>query len=282
MLWAALLPRDDTRPLSNEALLSGIATWGLQFTPRVALQKAAVLLEVEASARLFGGKRALARRIAEEAQELGAHAPSWAPTAFAALALARAGRHNGLSRPLHELLDCLPLRVLDDVAEHAPTLERIGCRVLGEVRALPRGGISRRFGAGVLAAMDRAYGVRPDAFEWCVIPSTFDARLELMSRVEAAPALLFGARRLLVQMCGWLASRRSGVTAYALHWHHDSMRSNAAARGGAITIRTAEATRNIEHLSRLRAEHLAHVQLEAPVSDLQLLAVDVQALHERS
>lgn len=280
-LWAALLPNDEPSSCS-EASLAAIATWCLQFTPRVALLKDAVLAEVEASARLFGGKRQLARRIADEGRELGARSPSWAPTALGALALARAGRVDGVTRPLPTVIDRLPLRVLDEALEHAPTLERLGCRTLGDVRALPRGGVSRRFGAPLLAALDRAYGLRPDAFDWFAVPTTFDVRLELLSRVDNAPALLFGARRMLIQMCGWLAARRSGVTAFTLEWLHDAMRSSAVDAGGAVTIRTAQATRNIEHLSRLLAEHLAHVELAAPASDLRLIAVEVHALHEHS
>ena len=64
MLWAALsLPcaPDGTPPSSDE--LRGLATWALQFTPRVAIADEAVVLEVEASTRLFGGRRALHERI---------------------------------------------------------------------------------------------------------------------------------------------------------------------------------------------------------------------------
>ena len=49
-----------------------------------------------------------------------------------------------------------------------------------------------------------------------------------------------------------------------------------------MTIRTAEATRNIEHLSRLLAENLAKVILLASVGDLELIAVDVRPLEEKS
>ena len=51
MLWAALLlpPGPDGAPPSDEAL-RGVATWALQFTPRVATSEEAVLLELEADA----------------------------------------------------------------------------------------------------------------------------------------------------------------------------------------------------------------------------------------
>src|SRR5262249_2251892 len=154
--------------------------------------------------RLFGGKRRLVERIKQESAELGVAQLSWAPTSLGAVALARAGQSNGFCKPLEQLLDALPLSSLTAVQAHEATLVRIGCKTLGAVRALPRGGMARRFDAQLLAAMDQAYGIRPEAHEWVELPETFHARLELMARVELAPALLFGARRLLLQMCGWL------------------------------------------------------------------------------
>lgn len=65
-------------------------------------------------------------------------------------------------------------------------------------------------------------------------------------------------------------------------WAHDVMRARDVGEGGELTVRTAQATRNIEHLSRLLAEHLARVELDAPVGDLQLLAPEVHSLEEKS
>lgn len=282
MLWAALLlpPGPDGAPPSDEAL-RGVATWALQFTPRVATSEEAVLLELEASARLFGGKRALRDRILQEGADQGVSALAWATNSLAAHLLARAGIENGFKRPLEELLDALPMRALTAVAPHEGILSRLGCRTLGDVRRLPRGGVSRRFDKLLLGALDRAYGLQPEAHVWVDLPETFDARLELMSRVEMAPALLFGARRLLLQMCGWLAARHSGTTAFTLKWAHDVMRSKEAGQGGEITIRTAEPSRNLEHLCRLLAEHLAKTELKAPVGELWLNATEVVSLDEK-
>jgi protein ImuB len=283
LLWAALLlpPSPDAALPSDEAL-RGVATWALQFTPRVALSEDAVLIEVEASARLFGGKRALRDRVVHEGADLGVRSVAWAANSQAAHALARAGVENGFKRPLEELLDRLPLSVLSAVQAHEATLARLGCRTLGDVRRLPRGGLSRRFDKALLLALDRAYGLQPEAHTWVEPPQTFDARLELLSRVEMAPALLFGARRLLLQMCGWLAARHSGISAFTLSWAHDTMRSRQAGDGGELIIRTAEASRNLEHLCRLLAEHLAKVELQAPVGDLRLIATEIVALDPKS
>lgn len=283
MLWAALLlPPAPEAPLPSDEALRGVATWALQFTPRVAVCEEAVLMEVEASARLFGGKRALRDRVVQEGRDLCVISVAWAVNSLAAQAFARAGLENGFKRPLEELLDRLPLKVLSAVQVHEPTLLRLGCRTLGDVRRLPRGGLSRRFDKALLLALDQAYGLQPEAHTWVELPESFDARLELMSRVEMAPALLFGARRLLLQMCGWLAARHSGIRTFSLHWAHDAMRSRQVGEGGELCIRTAEPSRHLEHLCRLLAEHLAKVELQAPVGDLRLVATEIVALDEKS
>lgn len=283
MLWAALLfpcAHDGTpAPIDD---LHGPATWALQFTPRVAVVDEAVVIEVEGSARLFGGKRALRDRLLQESRDLGSSALAWASNSLAALALGRAGIENGFKRPLHELLDALPLHTLSATQPHRTTLAQLGCRSLGDLRRLPRGGISRRFDKELLTALDRAYGLQPESHPWIVLPESFKARLELMSRAETAPALLFGARRLLLQMCGWLAARHCGISAFTLRWAHDSMRSRDVGAGDELTVRTAQPMRDVEHLCRLLAENLARVQLQAPVGDLELEAVDVVALEETS
>ena len=282
--WAALLPIPlPASPSPIDATSLGI--WALQFTPRVALLEDSVVAEVSGSARLFGGMETLHRLIEAGAEELGARV-AWAPTGTSALALVRHtsanGPCDGFEYPLATMLDPLPLEALTAVGLHQPTLARVGCRTLGDVRNLPRGGLGRRFDKGLLLALDQAYGLRPEVYEWLTVPEAFHARLELMSRVDTAPALLFGARRLLIQMAGWLAARRMGATAFTLRWGHDVMRAKDAGTGGELTIRTAQPTQNVEHFARLLAEHLAKVQLAAPAGDIELLATEVLPIVEES
>lgn len=278
MHWAALLPLPGSAsPIDTGSL----ALWSLQFTPRVAEVEEAVLLEVEASLRLFGGVEHLHALVESGAGELGARV-AWAPTGLAALAMARHGVEDGFAAPLTQLLDALPLEALSAVARHQATLARVGCRTLGQVRALPRGGIARRFDAALLTALDQAYGLRPESYDWASVSESFHARLELMSRVESAPEMLFGARRLLLLMSGWLGARQLGATAFTLRWCHDSMRSRAAGTGGELSIRTAEPTQNAEHFARLLGEHLDKLELLAPVGELQLLAAEVAPLAQQS
>jgi protein ImuB len=256
--------------------------WALQFTPRVALVDEAVVLEVSASLRLFGGVDALTRRVRAEAAELGCNSFARASNALAAIALARAGVEDGLREPLHKVLDRVALCALRDVAEHQAVLSRLGCKTLGDVRRLPRGGLSRRFGKGLLAAMDQAYGAQATAHRWLELPEVFSARLELPGRVEVAEGLMFGARRLLTQMGGWLVARHAGVTSFTLRWKHDFHRPHDVPAWGQLTIRTAEPTREVGHFCRLLAERLAQTGLGACVEELVLVADDVVPLEEVS
>ena len=174
------------------------------------------------------------------------------------------------------LPESLPLTTLAAAREHLPTLARIGCTTWGQLRALPRGGVVRRFGAALLDALDRAYGDKPELYPWLVLPEVLEVTLELQAQVETAPALMFSARRLLTQMQVWLQMRQCGVLAFELGWTMDARRNTATT--GALTVRTAEPTRDMAHLQRLLAEHLARLTLPAPVLYLHLRTLQVEKL----
>ncbi len=298
MLWIALRPHappdassraHEPPPPSPEQ--QALAWWALRFSPRVCVLEEAVLLEAGASLRLFGGQRALLQRLRDELALAGGTGLAVAPTALAALALLRTlpPAEEGAPLPavsctarrLSATLDALPLIHLSAARAQEGVLARLGCRTLGDVRALPRGGLSRRFGAPLLEALDHAYGTRPEAFEWIALPETFSARLEFMGRIEVAEGMLFGARRLLQQLASWLLARQRGVLALSLHWEHDLVRRGEL-HHGQLHVRTAEATRDITHLARLLSEHLARLTLPAPVQAIRLDATETEALQTTS
>ena len=100
--WIALLPSSASEPdVAAPALPSlqrQLGWWALQFTPRVAWLEDAVVLEVTASERLFGGAQALRERIQREARQMASAQgeavlrSAHAPTALGALALAKKPR----------------------------------------------------------------------------------------------------------------------------------------------------------------------------------------------
>lgn len=278
MRWLALCCTPDAPDGDRDAL----AWLALSFTPRVARLEEAVVAEVSASLRLFGGARALRQRLQSQAVDAGlaVGAMAWAPTALGALALARcadtqAGRFG-------DRLDALPLSALSAAQAHHAMLARLGCQRLGQLRHLPRAALAKRFGPALLTALDQAYGDQPEAHDWLTLPERFDARLELPWRVEHAPVLLHFAEALLRQLCAFLAARHAGVRALRLAWQHDAMRPRDVADGGELTLATADTTRDLRRLTRLLAEHLARTTLAAPAGEIRLGADTLLPLEESS
>lgn len=289
MLWLAALP---ATPCAPDALRATI-WWALGHTPRVAQHEGAVLLELSASRRLLGGWLVLRERLTREAAELGVARLAWAPVGRAALALARAGvaqagvlGAQGDAGPpalWHPVLDRLPLAALGPTADAALLpLAQLGCHTLGALRALPRAGVAKRFGAELLLALDRCYGDVSEGWRWETVPERFEVRRELPWRQDNALALLHEAEPLLLQLRGWLVARRAGVRALTLHWRHDTFRARGSAEGGSMSVRSAEAMSDLAHLRRLLGQRLARHSLQAPVAELRLSADEVMPITEHS
>ncbi|RFO97892.1 hypothetical protein DIC66_03970 [Rhodoferax lacus] len=272
-------PAKEPKPAALVDVDTALVWWALQFTPLVARVEHSLVLEVSGSERLFGGRAALLQRLFAECPPAVALAHAQGETSL--LALARLW-----AQAPEAPLQALPLHTLAAARAHLPTLERLGCSTWGQLRALPRGGLARRFGAGLVDALDSAWGTRPELYPWLSLPEVFDVPLELSAAVETAPALLFGARRLLAQLLVWLRARQRGVLALELLWELDARRSNALHvdahhQGGAqgrLELRTAEPTQDMQHLQRLLGEQLARVTLPAPVLYLRLRSLQTQAL----
>ena len=160
-------------------------------------------------------------------------------------------------------------------------LQQVGLRTLGQVRALPRGPLARRFGAPLLLALDQAYGLKPEVHDWLCLPDVFDERLELPSRIDDAAQLLFAAQLLLARLHAWLLARRAGATAIELRWRHD-FAARSAGEGGALQVRTAQAARDVVHLGRLLRERLNATTLGGPVGEIALRVLAWEPLAEMS
>ncbi|WP_321817939.1 MULTISPECIES: DNA polymerase Y family protein [unclassified Paraburkholderia] len=262
----------------------------LAYTPKVSLAQAAgqphtVLLEVGSGLRLFGGVRALLARVAATVADCG-HAArmACAPTAWGAWTLAQAHACAGAhaARRFHVLkdstlahaLDALPVTLAPFAAQHEHALTQIGCATLGDLRRLPRDGIVRRFGDGVLAWLAQARGEAPDPRAWFVAPPSFLAALELQARVESAEALLFAARRLVMQLAGWLAAQHGALSGFELRLEHE-LASRHASRTSSLRLTWAAPSRDAAHLLWLLREKLNQTELIAPVIGLALVADQV-------
>jgi protein ImuB len=216
----------------------------LQYTPQVAeAEEATLLMDVGASLRLFGGVRALCRRVRANVRALGFTASlGCAPTARGAWLLARAAGGRTVQMPsLVRRLDLLELLLAPPARPFASWFEGIGCATFGELRRLPRPGLQRRCGRALLDLLDAAYGLSPELHEWIAAPETFAARLELFDRIDDAELLLAGARRLLLQLTGWLCVHQLAVERITLQLEHE--RGELSGAAGKFLVLASSGTR---------------------------------------
>jgi protein ImuB len=279
MQWIALQWQpDDGAPTAAPVLPPSPETlgwWALQFTPRVAWLDEALLLEVEASERLWGGRQSLMRLMAAWNPAPGTRIfKAQGATGFVALARLRLyalGR-----KPPADVPSALPLHTLTAAREHLDVLARMGCRTWGDVARLPRGGLARRFGTPLREALDMAWGERPEKHTWLTLPDVFEQKLELPALAEGANELMWSANRLLAALQVWLRARQRGALAIELQWTLDLKRYNGVdlPPHQHITVRTAEPTQDMAHLRRLMGERLALTKLAAPANWLQLRTLE--------
>jgi len=275
-LLPTLLPLNRD-PARERQLLQLAALAASRFTPQLVLGEQLLQLEVQGSLRLFGGLPSLLRSLRRCVDGLGLKPQlgiALTATAAALLARCQAGAATTQAR-MQQRLDALPLQAA--APDLAGLLHGIGCRTLGDVRALPRRGLQRRGGAELLALLDRAYGDAPDPQTWFEPPPEFQQTLELMQRADDT-AGLDGAAMLLVQaLAGWLACQWLAAAAFSLWLQHET-RGRRAQPPTRLRIELGQPSRDAAQLALLLRERLSRCTLPAPVYGLQLRLDEAVAL----
>ncbi len=270
-------------PARDAAALLAVAHAALAFTPMVAPGgPATVLIEVQSSLRLFGGLPRLLERLREALAPLGHRVRiAAAPTPCAAELLARwrdgfaEGPHATGLPALQCLLDGAPVVLLDPAGAHGPALQAMGVSTIGELRRLPRAGLARRFGEGLLDNLDRTLGARPDPRQPLVPAPVFDSRLELFARADSTAQVLQGAGVLLARLVAWAAAQQSRIAGFTLRMQHEPRHRSDVAEATELVIALAEPALDIGHLQLLLRERLARVELAAPTLELHLHCRDL-------
>ena len=266
MLWICLhLPQPVT------AGPPGLAARLLRYTPHLAaLDDQALALEVEGSLRLFGGVRALLRAVRQDCPP--GTVTGLAPTALGACLMARRGhgaRHALRPHTLARHLDALPCEALPAAPDSLAALRALGCRRLGQLRALPRTGLRNRGQAALLQILDQAYGQAPPGdYRWLGDDGGFVLARELDHRSVSATAVEAAGASLIRALCAWLDTRQGAADELELDLGHDERRAGPSTTP--IRLRTAQPEWAAERFIGLLREHLARRRLAAPVVRIAL------------
>lgn len=272
-----VLPRDS---IAEQAALERLAAWAMQFTPVVSLAlPGTLLLEVEASLHLFGGLNGLQRRIHEGVKALGYTAViATAPTPLAAqwFAVARLPVRVRHADALHASFKQLPLTALELPRDCARLLDDLGLDSVGDCLALPRDGLARRLGQDVLDTLDRAAGRLPDPRPHYAPPKAYEAAQPLPAPAQEAEMLLFAARRLLAELCGFLNATAQGVQRLRLTLVHEHRAPTV------LTLSLVTASRDADHLLNVLRERLNATTLPCPAVAVALRSEMLLPLAARS
>ncbi len=260
----------DHDPAQESRLLDLLCAWAYRYSGMVArLGTQSLVLEVEASLGLFGPWPAFARRLRNDLNDLGfAHRLALAPDARAAWVLAAV--QDGLALTTRESQQRALAQVDVEHAELDPSiaeaLSGMGMRRLGQLFALPRAALARRFGPTLLTHLDALRGLAPDPLPLYAPPDRFEARVELAYDVELVEALLFPLRRLTADLAAYLAGRDGGVQRFQLQFEHDGQRNSV------LEIGLLAPERDSALLFDLARSRLERAPMPAPVRGLRLLA----------
>jgi protein ImuB len=249
-----LIPRDTRLELDA---LREMADWALRYTPSVSVESSnALLLDIQGSLRLFGGLDTLRAAISNDFVTRGHKVlAACAPTASAAIWLARAGRES-VVRERAELparLAALPLRCLNWPEKTRQTLSDMGVYTLSECIRLPRDGLARRIGPKRLRELDQGLGRQPEVRVLHVPSKRFHEVMELVTETADSDLLLESLRHLLALLRAFLLRHQGGVQILWIHLYHNDRPATLLRVG---LLQPAGDPAYLEELIRMRFEKI--------------------------
>ncbi|MGY0503962.1 Y-family DNA polymerase [Luteimonas sp. e5] len=265
------LPFDPRLEVDTRQML---AAWAYGVSSQVSLVfEHALVLEIGASRALFGDWGRIGRRLAADLGEMGfRHRMAAAPNPFAARVLAAVHPGAGITMSqLDTALAGVPVERSGLPGQVIDTLHRSGLRRLGQVFALPRESLARRFPPDALAHLDALRSSQTPPLPYYAPPDRFEARIEFEYDIESSQALLFPLKRLTADLAAFLSSRDGGVQRFRLYFEHEHHPDSELLVGLLAPERDAAM---LMELSRSRLEQL---RLPAGTRAMRLLADDLPA-----
>lgn len=272
-------------PLTSDRLES-LVDWCLCYTPWCAVDEGVgsggdggLWLDITGCAHLWGGEKRLLGDLLTRLRRQGLKArAAIADTPGAAWAWARFGDAAAPCLPSgaqRQILSGLTIRALRLSPATVAGLARLGLRHIGDLEALPRAGLTARFGDVVLHRLDQAHGREDEPItpRRPVTPHRADrAFAEPIAYREDVAA---GTRELLDRLCADLESQGLGLRRLEL----TAFRLDGTVRH--LAIGTSRPSRDPQHLFYLLGEPLTRLDVGFGIEMLRLSALDVEGLAVR-
>ncbi|MES2441701.1 MAG: DUF6504 family protein [Pseudomonadota bacterium] len=228
-----------------------------------------LFLDLTGTAHLFGGEAAMARRLTRLLARLGytariaiADTPgaAWALARFCGDAICPPGTHA-------EALAPLPVEALRIDSAAVELLRRLGIDRIGQLAALPRAPLVRRFGAGLAARLHQALGDLPEPLDPVVPPEAIAAVRRFAEPIQTAEAIAHWLGALVPELTA--ALEQAGLGASRIELVADRI-DGVPQR---IRIGLARPSRDSLHLLRLLVRRIENI---APGFGIDALALHVR------
>lgn len=270
----------EAEPEQDREALHKLACWIVpRFSPLVALDEPdGIWIDTTGCSHLFAGEEGLlADLVARLAIGHIQARAAIADTTGAAHAFARFG---GVANPIYvapaggglDVLSALPVVALRIRPEIAATLRRLGIETIGELEALPRAPLARRFGQDVLLRLDQAFGRQREPISPIDIPELPKVRRKFPEPISTPEQLTRVIEMLVAELCNALAALHEGARRLDLVFQRID-RSFASVRIG-----TAAPTHGAKHLTKLLLQRLETIDPGFGIEEAVLSAPLTQAL----
>ncbi len=271
-------------PAADRAALRRLAEWCSRYSPWTAPDGAdGVMIETTGSAHLWGGESALAADLAARldgrrvgcriavADTLGA---AWALARFTQTGLAQTGERVVILPPgeARAGLAALPVEALRLDPAAAQGLRRVGLKQVGDLYAMPRAALVRRFGQAVMQRLDQLLGDLSEPLSPLGEAPVRRVRLSFAEPIAEPADLACAAERLAGDLVLRLAREGIGARRLDLTFHRLDGRVER------IRLGTARPSRDPRHLATLLKERLDTVDPGLGVEDMILAAFAVEPL----
>jgi protein ImuB len=233
------------------AMLARLMLWCRRWCPWTALDgDTGLVMDTTGSDHLWGGEAAMLRDIEEKFALMGLSCDlATAPTHGAAWALSR---HGGLREtcPAAELaprMAPLPVAALRLEADTVLLLHRLGLKTVGDLAAVPRRALARRFARAELPRnplmrLDQMMGRLAEPVQSPDDPPRFAVQSRLPEPVSDPEPLLPGMAQ---DLCAGLAAAGMGARRVTLQLYRTD------GEVASLSVATARASRAADHLLRL-------------------------------
>ncbi|WP_110715314.1 Y-family DNA polymerase [Salinicola acroporae] len=267
----------ETAPFDAESVerwRRRLAAWAYGFSAQVSLHYPhALVFEIASSLALLGPWPRLEARLRAELGELGfSHRLVIAPNPAAARVLVNV--HDGLAVDESELesvlaslrLDRAGLASVDADRDIVQTLTRSGFQRLGELFALPRSALARRFGGRLMRHLGELRGEWPLALDYHRPTPRFSRTFAFDQPVHAIAGLAFPLKRLLQELSLFLIGQDAGVERFRVTFELEDGPPQT------VEVGLLSVHRDADTLLELTRAHLERVCLAGPVMALTLFA----------